>query len=524
MDRDTFLRHLRRSRLLAEAALEEAAQLNGERAEILARALVARGVLTRFQAKRVLAGKPERLVLGQYRLLEPLGRGATGRVFKAVHTTMERVVAVKVILRETLRDLSAVELFNREVRAAAQLHHPNIVTAFDANEVKGTRFLVMEYVNGPSLLNLVKSRGPLPVELACELMRQAAAALQYAHEKGMVHRDVKPGNLLIGDPTGPRPLVKVVDFGLARARRAGKPRADDTIPVEPGTVFGTVDYISPEQAQDVHGVDIRSDLYSLGCTFYHALTGQVPFPGGSPMEKLLKQLMNEPQPIRTLRPEVPEGVEAVVRRLMAKERDQRYQTPAELERALAALAGDSGQPESPPTSASATDAGGYTIPEAAGDPQRAARQLLSPVLAPALDPTFRPRLRQWTGLLELTLRRRALLRKINRQAFAALHRDLMATCRAQAGGASGERGAFFRRLEESLKPWLTPEALAQVDLEIYYQIARQFSEAERELDNLLPDPEGSDRTTLRRLLSRLTGGQAKPAGEAQLRELFRPGT
>src|SRR5262249_54437759 len=144
-----------------------------------------------------IAGKATRLRLGQYRILEPLGRGAMGRVFKAAHTTMARVVAIKTILPGILKDQPAVELFHREVRAAARLHHPNIVTAYDANEVKGVRFLVMEYVAGPSLQTLVMGRGPLAIEVAVELMKQAASALQYAHEQGMVHRDIKPANLLI---------------------------------------------------------------------------------------------------------------------------------------------------------------------------------------------------------------------------------------------------------------------------------------------------------------------------------------
>src|SRR5215831_1030966 len=257
MDRNTFFQHLRRSRLLSGQEVDEAARLTtSDRAKVIARALVDHGLLTRFQASRLLAGKAARLILGRYRLLDRLGRGAMGRVFRAMHTTMDRVVAIKVILPGVLKDHCALDLFKREVRAAAQLHHPHIATAYDANEVKGTRFLVMEYVDGPSLQNLVRDEGALPVGLACELMRQAATALQYAHEQGMVHRDIKPANLLIahlgsvrGQPlalpsspegdgggkgespvgsSGPaqKPLVKVVDFGLARVRSAAGGEVD----------------------------------------------------------------------------------------------------------------------------------------------------------------------------------------------------------------------------------------------------------------------------------------------------------
>jgi len=374
MDRDTFFRHLRRSRLLSEQEIAEADRLTGsDRAKVIARALVDGGVLTRFQAGRLLAGKAGRLLLGQYRILNQLGRGGTGVVFKAVHAAMERVVAIKVILPGFLRDNAALGLFNREVRAAAGLHHPNIVTAYDANTIKGVRFLVMEYVDGPSLQDFVKGQGPLPAGLACELMRQAADALQYAHERGMVHRDINPANLLItlrADPKGPGgqagtpagssdpaqgPVVKVVDFGLARVRGTGKA---GTIMAEPGVLCGTVDYISPEQADNIHAVDIRSDLYSLGCTFYHTLTGQVPFPGGTAMEKLVNHFMREPRDVRELRPEVPAAVADVVRRLMAKDRDRRFRTPAELAQELAPWSGLGSQP----ATAEATRVGVHPTP------------------------------------------------------------------------------------------------------------------------------------------------------------------
>jgi serine/threonine-protein kinase len=540
MDRENFFRHLRRSGLLSEAELEQAARLSGSlRAGAIARALVDGGLLTRYQAKRVLAGKPARLLLGQYRILHPLGRGAMGRVFKAVHTTMARVVAIKVILPGILKDQSVVELFNREVRAAARLSHPNIAAAYDANEVKGLRFLVMEYVPGPSLQDLVKARGPLAIDLACEVMRQAAVALQYAHEKGMVHRDIKPGNLLIceapGLPgAGPRPLVKVVDFGLARLCGTATSDGVDTIRVEPGAVFGTVDYISPEQAHNVHAVDIRSDLYSLGCVFYYALTGQVPFPGGTSMEKLFKQLMSAPQPLRELRPEVPAALEAVVRRLMAKEKDQRFQTPAELAAELAALSGRRERPEPQPPAAAelpdvlpadepAADTAESAGLEPVGDLQETSCLLpAAPVVVPPLDPAFREKFRQWTAIIEFSSRRRGSLRRLNREAFAVLHRDLVATCQAQAGVGRDRRRAFFERLEGLLRPWMSPEALAHADLEIHAQLARMFQQAERELDKWLvsDDPADSDQTNLGRLLARFKRRGAPYDWKAQLRKVF----
>lgn len=277
----------------------------------------------------------DRVAFGQYRLLEELGKGGMGCVYKALHTIMDRVVAIKVIAPELVQNPVAVEWFRREVRACTQLTHPNIVMAYDANECDGFHFLVMEYVHGVTLDALVKQHGPLPIDHACALMRQAALGLQHAHEKGMVHRDIKPGNLLIPKSENDQPadvLVKIVDFGLARLQ--GKARGDTIALRAEADVLGTPDYISPEQSRDIHAADIRSDLYSLGCTFYFALAGRAPFAGETAMEKLVKHLMDEAEPLENVRPNVPPGVAGIVRKLMAKDPAERPQTPAELVRLL----------------------------------------------------------------------------------------------------------------------------------------------------------------------------------------------
>ncbi len=348
MDRDTFLDHLRQSRLLSEEQLSRVGErLEGtDSAQHLAGTLVEEGLLTRFQAKQIWAGKSKGLVLGQYRLLEELGKGGFGYVYKARHAMMDRLVAIKVISPELVEDSRARDWFRREVLAATQLCHPNIVMAYDANEVDDVLFLAMEYVDGPNLDTLVKAHGPLPTSLACELMRQAALALQHAHDKGMVHRDVKPANMLIpqgeailrglADVADAAPvLVKVVDFGLARLHRSAP--AGTLMLQNEKSFLGTPDYVSPEQARNMHAVDIRSDLYSLGCSFYYTLTAQRPFQGTTVLEVVVKHLEKDPEPLEALRPEVPAPVRAIVRRLMAKDPDQRFQTPAELVAALAPL-------------------------------------------------------------------------------------------------------------------------------------------------------------------------------------------
>jgi serine/threonine protein kinase len=344
-DRQTFLNNLLQSGLLTASELTDLAGRLPEtpRGRVVARFLVEQGLLTKFQAERLLAGRTHGFVLGQYRILDQIGKGGMGRVFKAVHQTMNRVVALKILAPQLVETEKAQLMFLREMRAVARLTHPNLVTAYDANQIGDRYYLVMEYVDGPNLDRLVRDQGPLPPGLACELIRQAAEGLQYAADMGMVHRDIKPSNLLVLlpgiEPHRKRWTLKILDFGLARLQG----RDDDaieagTIVTRPNMVLGTPDFVSPEQARDLHAADIRSDLYSLGCTFYYLLTGRVPFPEGSMLEKLIQHSTVEPEPLERLRPEVPAAVAAVVRRLMAKEPRARFQTPAELVNALEPLA------------------------------------------------------------------------------------------------------------------------------------------------------------------------------------------
>ncbi|HXG09120.1 MAG TPA: serine/threonine-protein kinase [Gemmataceae bacterium] len=358
-----FTDALRRSRLLEPAQLDEVTgQLQARFPEphALADELLRRGWLTPFQVKQIFRGKARSLLLGSYVLLERLGQGGMGQVFKARHWKLGRIVALKVIHKHRLAKPDSVQRFEREIRAAAQLDHPNIVRAFDADRVGEVRFFVMEYVAGPDLGRLVAERGPLPVAVACDYIRQAALGLQHAHEHGLVHRDIKPSNLLLSVPLTPHPspprggegsgssslasaagergwgeggVIKVLDMGLARLDHPAEDEEDNPL-TQAGAAMGTVDYIAPEQALDAHRVDIRADLYSLGCTFYFLLTGSIPFPGGTPMERLLRHREQEPVPVERLRPDVPPAVGAILRKLMAKRPEDRYQTPAEVAAAL----------------------------------------------------------------------------------------------------------------------------------------------------------------------------------------------
>ena len=328
-----FLNELRKWRLLdsaqhAELSRKIEGRYLGPRS--IACEAIEQGWLTPFQAIQIHRGRGQELLLGSYVLLERLGEGGMGAVFKARNWKLGRVVALKLIRKERVNNVDAIRRFQREIRAAAQLRHPNIVHALDADEIGGSFVLVMEYVEGVDLAQLVKEKGPLPASQARDYVRQAALALAHAHEKGLVHRDIKPANLLLSSEG----QVKLLDLGLARLP-AGVDGGSLSTMTESGAVMGTPDFLAPEQARSSHDVDIRADLYSLGCTLYFLLAGQVPFPGGTFGEKIARHLMDEPEPLERLRPDVPPTLESVVRRLMAKKPEDRYQTPSEVAEALA---------------------------------------------------------------------------------------------------------------------------------------------------------------------------------------------
>jgi serine/threonine-protein kinase len=293
---------------------------------ILGRELIFREWLTPFQVKRLLQGRGRELILGSYVLLEPVGEGGMGRVYRSRNWKLDSPAAVKVIRPKRAEDPAAVERFLREVRALGAIRHPHVVHALDADLEDGRLYYAMEYVPGTDLARLLLDRGALPIETACRYAAQLAHGLWHISSVGLVHRDVKPGNILVTEDGS---AVKLVDLGLARFDHPEWESSASHL-TQVGMMIGTPDYVAPEQIRDSRRADIRSDLYSLGCTFYHMLTGQPPFHGHHAIDKLYLQQTAEPTAIEQLRPDVPPTVSALVRQLMAKKPRDRYQDPGEV--------------------------------------------------------------------------------------------------------------------------------------------------------------------------------------------------
>ena len=274
---------------------------------------------------------PELAEHPDYRVIRELGRGGMGVVYLAENRLMGRKEVLKVVGAHLVRKKNVLERFLREIRAAAQLRHPNIVAAHAASRLGEGLVFSMEYVEGYDLARLVESKGPLDVALACNFIHQAAMGLQHAHGRGMVHRDVKPSNLMV-TREGKRPVLKILDFGLAKV--TSEAEVDGGLTRE-GQMLGTPHYVAPEQTTDAQKADIRADVYSLGCTLYCLLAGRPPFDAGSLYELLQAHHSKDPRPLSEIRPDVPPALAAVVAKMMAKAPDARHQTPGEVAADLA---------------------------------------------------------------------------------------------------------------------------------------------------------------------------------------------
>lgn len=357
---EVFISCLRKSQLVpadeVEALAEELRPASGDE---FARELIARKQITPFQARALLRGKWKGLVLGNYVVYERLGQGGMGNVFKARHKRLGRTVCIKVLRSTGRKSPEMLQRFRREAKTVAALDHPNFVVAHDADESNGIPYLVMEYIEGRDLARVVAEDGPVSVERAVTIVRQVAIALEYAHKQGMVHRDIKPHNLLLSadddtaDPTAdtasmaadetgvgttpPKkkrgPVVKILDMGLARfdSMLGESPDAMSHVSMTAtGVVMGTVDYMSPEQALNSRYADARSDIYSLGCTLHFLITGRPLFEGETLMEKIVAHREQEAPHLSDIRSGIPAGLNAIFRRMVSKEPDERYDTMSEL--------------------------------------------------------------------------------------------------------------------------------------------------------------------------------------------------
>jgi serine/threonine protein kinase len=334
---DDLLKLIRKSGMIDEPKLDayvERLRLSGPvptDVRKLAGRMVKDGLLTYFQAEQFMLGKWRGFTIGKYKLLERIGFGGMGQVFLCEHMYMRRRVAIKVLPPAKAEEPAALGRFYREARAAAALDHPNIVRTHDIDQDGNLHFLVMEYVDGSSMLEIVKKKGPMAIDRAAQYIWQAAQGLDHALRVGVIHRDIKPGNILV-DRGG---TSKILDMGLARFYNSD----DDmlTKKYDEKSVLGTADYVAPEQTINSHDVDVRADIYSLGATFYYLLAGHPPFPEGTISQKLIAHQTRQPRPIRALRPEIPEAIAAVLARMMTKSVADRFQTPTELMAALAPL-------------------------------------------------------------------------------------------------------------------------------------------------------------------------------------------
>jgi serine/threonine-protein kinase len=283
----------------------------------LAQRLISEKILTPFMAKRLIAGRGRELVVSRYVILDRLGKGSMGEVFKAQHILMGRLVALKRIASDITSKDKAVARFQREMRLVGRLDHPNVVRAYDADARGQLLYLVMEYVKGKSLQDILKTDGPLPIELAIRYAIQAARGLHHAHEQGVVHRDVKPSNLFV---TEDGETIKILDLGLG-ALMEDDPNS--TFQTADNIAVGTIDYMSPEQAMG-KDVDGRSDQFNLGVTMYYLLTAKFPFPGNNPMERLSRRITGRPAPILEHRPEIPTELVAILDKMMATKAHDRF--------------------------------------------------------------------------------------------------------------------------------------------------------------------------------------------------------
>jgi serine/threonine protein kinase len=309
--------------------------------ENVRRTLVAGKHLTEYQAALLMRGHAEGFFLGPYRIQELISKGRFAGVYKAIHLSGQ-LVAIKVLPSSKAKDPEVLARFQREGRLLARLEHANVVRAFHVGEADGRHYLVLEYLDGDTLQEVLAKWKRLPPVEAVRVVHQAMLGLQHIHERGMIHRDLAPENLMLVNPPGVSGneafdrAVKILDIGLGKAvfTEDGSPRTDGSQLTSDGMLLGTPDYLAPEQARSAKSADIRADIYSLGCVLYHCLTGQAPFPDKSVLNQIMRHATEPPRPLADFLPEVPDGLQNVMNWMLAKDPAHRYATPEKAAQAL----------------------------------------------------------------------------------------------------------------------------------------------------------------------------------------------
>ncbi|MCI0359207.1 MAG: serine/threonine protein kinase [Planctomycetaceae bacterium] len=355
---EMFLDYVERSELVDKDALSKQLAILREKhrgalpdANTTADHLISAGLLTSWHVEKLMDRKHRGYFLGRYKLLKHIGSGGMSSVYLAEHTLMHRQRAIKVLPKTKVKDSSYLDRFHREAVATATLDHPNIVRAYDLDNDGDQHYIVMEYIEGKDLNTIVKQEGPLPLELACNYIAQAAEGLSHAHDACLIHRDVKPANLLV-DPKG---IVKILDLGLALF--SDSEEASLTV-AHNENVLGTADYLAPEQAVNSHRVDYRADIYGLGCTLYFLLTGHPPFNDGTLAQRIAKHQTQMPEDIRKDRPECPRDLADICVKMMQKRPEKRYATMLDVAGALEKWLATHGYRYEPGGSGGPSSAGG----------------------------------------------------------------------------------------------------------------------------------------------------------------------
>jgi serine/threonine protein kinase len=340
---EEFLRTILKSKLMDQPQLEGVLRYvpaeESRDADFLSEYLIRTGWLSRFQAGKLLRGQSRGLILGPFQLLAPIGRGGMGTVFLARDQRVEHLVALKILPPQKARERERLlDRFRREMLLSQCLSHPNLARTYEAGEIAKVHYLAMEFIPGQNLARLVNSQGPLEVSRTARLMAEVCCALEQIHSQGVIHRDLKPGNIMVT----PNDHAKLLDLGLALIEE--EKATDISVVGGQGYIVGTMDYIAPEQSLNPLEVDGRADVYALGCVTFFALTGQPPFPGGSRREKIYKHRDKEPPRLLDLRPAVPPGFAEIVGRMMAKDRQDRYSSAHAVAEALAPWADQANRP------------------------------------------------------------------------------------------------------------------------------------------------------------------------------------